>query len=73
MLKVKISFCVFFILSAYSENMRKVFKRIWRIRKFRAVCCTQYRLCIRGKNLCIHGEDAKRHKDEDISVGNGPT
>jgi hypothetical protein len=28
-----------------SSNARKVFKRIWRIR---------------GKNLCVHGEDAKR-------------
>ncbi len=28
-----------------SPNARKVFKRIWRMR---------------GKNLCVHGEDAKR-------------
>jgi hypothetical protein len=28
-----------------SPNVRKVFKRIWRIR---------------GKNLCVHGEDTKR-------------
>ncbi len=31
LLKMKISFCVFFILSAYSENTKKVFKRIRRI------------------------------------------
>jgi hypothetical protein len=26
-----------------------------------------------GKNLCVHGEDAKRHKTEEISVKNGST
>jgi hypothetical protein len=25
------------------------------------------------KNLCVHGEDAKREKIEDISANNGPT
>ncbi len=29
---MKISFCVFFILSAYTENTRKVFKYLWRMR-----------------------------------------
>jgi hypothetical protein len=47
-----------------SPNTGKVFKRIWRIR---------------GKNLCVHGEDAetfgvfsyaKRHKSVYISVNN---
>ncbi len=32
MLKGKISLCVFFILSAYTENTRKVFKHLWRMR-----------------------------------------
>ena len=32
-MKVKIPYRVFFILSAYSENMWKVFKRIWRMRR----------------------------------------
>ncbi len=32
MLKVEISFCIFSILSVYSENMLKVFKRLWRTR-----------------------------------------
>jgi hypothetical protein len=32
LLKVKISFCVFTILFAYSAITRKVFKRLWRIR-----------------------------------------
>ncbi len=30
---MKISFCVFFSLSAYSENTRKVFKYLWRMRR----------------------------------------
>jgi hypothetical protein len=32
LLKLKISFCVSFILSVYSENTRKVFKHLWRLR-----------------------------------------
>ena len=44
MLKVKISFCVFFILSAYTENTRKVFKYLWRIR---------------GKYLSVFGDYAE--------------
>jgi len=69
---MQISFCIFFILSAYSENMRRVFKRIWRIGDIRVVCGTHYGFRIRGKNLCIHGEDAKKHKTENMSVNNGP-
>jgi hypothetical protein len=30
--------------------------------KFSVVCGTQNHLNKRGKNLCVHGEDAKRHK-----------
>jgi hypothetical protein len=41
--------------------------------EFRVVCGTQKCLQIRGNNLCVHGEVAKRHKIEDISVNNGPT
>ncbi len=44
MLKVKISFCVFFILSAYMEKTRKVFKRLWRMH---------------GKYLIVYGENGK--------------
>ncbi len=33
-----------------------------------AVHTTQCRLRIRRKNLCVHGEDAKRHKTVYISV-----
>ncbi len=62
-----------FIPSAYSENMRKVFKRLWRIRQLMAAWGTQNRLRIHGKNLCVHGEDAKIHKTEDISVNKSPT
>jgi hypothetical protein len=72
-MKNKIPFRVFFILSAYSENTGKVFKRIWRIGEFRVVCGTQSCLRIRGKNLCAHGENAKRYKTGDILVINGPT
>jgi hypothetical protein len=68
MLKVKISLFVIFILSGYSENKRRVYGENG---KFRAVCDTQNRLRIRGKNLCVHGEDAKKHKTEDIAVNNG--
>jgi hypothetical protein len=28
---------------------------------------------LRGKNICVRGEDAKIHKSEDILVNNGPT
>ena len=31
-MKGKISFCVFFTLSAYTDNTRKVFKYLWRMR-----------------------------------------
>jgi hypothetical protein len=34
------------------------------------VCGTQNSLRIRGKNLCVHGEDAKRRKTVYISVNN---
>ena len=58
-----------------------LFKRIRRIRgkclsaygeygEFRVVCGTQNWLRIRGKNLCVHGEDAKRHKTVNISFNN---
>ncbi len=61
-------------LSAYSN----FFKRIRRLRgkclsaygeygEFRVVCGTQNSLRIRGKNLCVHGEDAKRQKTVNIS------
>jgi hypothetical protein len=64
-------------LSAYSY----FFMRIRRIREkylsvhgeygeFRVVCGTLNRLRIRGKNLCVHGEDAKSHKTVYISVNN---
>jgi hypothetical protein len=39
-MEVKIPFRVFFIPSAYLENMWKVFKRIWRIRRIYG--CLQY-------------------------------
>jgi hypothetical protein len=68
---VKLYFRIFFILSAYSENTRNVFKRLQRMRgkylrvygkydECRVVCGTQNCLRIRGKNLCVHGEDAER-------------
>jgi hypothetical protein len=64
-------------LSSYSY----FFKRIMRIQgkclsaygeygEFRVVCGTQNCLRIRGNNLCLHGEDAKRHKTVNISVNN---
>jgi hypothetical protein len=64
-------------LSAYSY----FFKRIRRTRgkclstygeygEFRVVCGTQNCLRIRGKTLCVHGEDAKRHKTVNISFNN---
>jgi hypothetical protein len=63
--------------SAYSY----FFNRIRRIRgkclsafgeysKFGVVCGTQNCLRIRRKNLCVHGEDAKRHKTVNISFNN---
>jgi hypothetical protein len=64
-------------LSAYSYFI----KRIRRIQgkylsacgkygEFRVVCGTQNCLRIRGTNLCVHGEDAKRHKTANISFNN---
>jgi hypothetical protein len=41
--------------------------------ELRVVCGTQSRLRIRGKNLCAHGENAKRYKTGDILVINGLT
>ncbi len=41
--------------------------------KFKAVCDTQNLKRIRGKNVCVHGEDTKIHKTEAISVNNDPT
>jgi hypothetical protein len=46
-------------LSIYGENG-----------EFRVVCGTQNLLRIRGKNLCEHKGDAKRHKTVYISVNN---
>ena len=43
-MKAKISFCVFFILSAYAENTRKVLKYLWRMR---------------GKYLSVFGDYAE--------------
>jgi hypothetical protein len=64
-------------LSTYSY----FFKRIRRIQgkclsayeeygEFRVVCGTQNCLRIRGNNLCLHGEDAKRYKTVNISFNN---
>ncbi len=69
---VKIPFYVFFILSAYCENMGKVFRRYRESGKFWVVWSTQNRLKTHGKNPCKHKE-AKIHKIEYISVNNGPT
>ncbi len=60
LLKVKISFCVSFILSVYSENTRKVFKRLWRKWQIGVICGTQNHLRIRGKYLNVFGEYAER-------------
>jgi hypothetical protein len=67
---VKISFCVFLRLYAYSEKTGKVLKYIWRIGEIRVFWGTQNSLRLRGKKLCVHGEDAKRHKTVFISVDN---
>ncbi len=40
LLKVRISFCVFFILSAYSEKMRNVLNRL--LRKWQILGCLRY-------------------------------
>ncbi len=71
---MKISFCVFVILSAYSdgtrnvpylgamENAWKVAKRIRRIpgKVSKPICNTQNHLRIRGKYLNIFGEYAEK-------------
>ena len=54
---VKNSLCVFFILSAYTENMRKVFKHLWRLENARKVSERIRR--IRGKYLSVYGEHGK--------------
>jgi len=65
------------VLSTYSY----FFTRIRRIQgqflsvygeygEFKVVCSTQNRLRKRGKNLCVHGKDDKKHKTPYISVNN---
>ncbi len=56
------SLLVFLLLYAYSENAGKVLSVFGEFGEFRVVCGTQNRLRIREKNLCVHGEDARRHK-----------
>jgi len=67
LLKVKISFSVFYILSAHLEITRIVFKRIWRIRakyfiinrdydEYRVVCSTKNHLRICRKYFEVLGE-----------------
>ncbi len=72
-MKSKIPFRIFFMFSAYSQNTWKVFKLYGEYGKSRVVCGTQNRLRICGKNLCAHGENAKRYKTGDILVINSPT
>ncbi len=55
--------------TAYSENTGKVYGEA----NLGLFCGAQNRLRIRGKNLCVHGEDAKRHKIVYISVNNNNT
>jgi hypothetical protein len=51
MLMVKNSLCIFFILSAYTENRRKGFKRLRRLRrKYLSIC---------GKYLSVDGKYGK--------------
>jgi hypothetical protein len=45
---------------AYLENMRKVFKRIWRKWQIGVFCGTQNHLRIHGKYLNAFGEYAER-------------
>ncbi len=65
-------YCMQKFLSAYSY----FFKRIRRISVYgeygeiRVVCGTQNRIRILGKNLCVHGEDAKSHTTVNISYYN---
>jgi hypothetical protein len=47
--------------------------RIGEYSEFRVVCGTQNLIRIRKKHLCVHGEDAKRHKTVQISVNNNTT
>jgi hypothetical protein len=54
-----------FLLSAYAEDIRKYMSVCREYGKFRVVCCTQNRLRKRGKNLCVHGDDAERHETEE--------
>ncbi len=52
-----------FFRFAYSENTRKYLLSVYEVYgKFRAVCSRQNCLRIRGKDICVHGEDAKIHK-----------
>ncbi len=69
-MNAKISLCVVLLLYAYSENTGKYLSVHGEYSEFRVVCGTQNRLRVRGKNLCVHGEDAKIHKTVYISVNN---
>jgi hypothetical protein len=71
---VKISFCVFLFLRRIQRTRGKYLSVYEEYGKFiGVVISTQNRLRIHGKNLCVHGEDAKTHKTDDILVNNGPT
>ncbi len=47
---------------------------MWRIRRIQGCFYLRYAKSSQNtkKNLCVHGEDAKRHKTHDILVNNGP-
>ncbi len=45
LLNEKISFCVVFILSAYMEITRKVFKHLWRLRTKYLSVFGEYTVC----------------------------
>jgi len=47
-------------LSVYRECAESILSVYGEYGKCRVVCGTQNFLQIRGKNLCVHGEEAKR-------------
>jgi hypothetical protein len=74
-MKVKTSLRVFLLLyenSYFFTHIRRTPGKCLNVHReygeFRVVCGAQSRLRICGRNLCVHGEDARRHKTVYISV-----
>ncbi len=70
LLNAKISLRVFLLLLHIRRIQGKCLSVYGEYGEFMVLCVTQNRFRIRGKNLCVHAEDAKRHIIVKIFVNN---